>query len=524
VLVGNGDGTFQPAVGYSTGGQIPASVAVADVNGDGKPDLLVVNGWASFQDVSHGSVGLLLGNGNGTFQSPVTLDSGGSLASSIVVADVNGDGKPDVVVSNCGPTGSDACLNYGNPPGIAIVSILLGYGNGTFHPAVTLSAGVTGASSIAVADVNGDSKKDITVSSCASSSCNNAVGLLLGQGDGTFQPSVTFGSGGYGGGAVAVADVNGDARPDLVVGTCDTWSCSSGAAGVLLNNTGPHSPTTTTLVSSRNPAPRLKAVTYTATVTSQDGGAVTGSVVFQDGGATIATVPLASNQAVYSTAYGKGGSHAITATYSGDLHNLGSVSATLVEYISSVSSKTVLTTSMSPSHVGHAVTFTATVTSKKGIPPDGELVTFYDGTAALGSATLAGGMSAFTTSALSARTHTIKATYAGDATFMPSTGTVTQVVEKYPTTTTLTSSPNPSQFGQVVTFTAHVTSTGPAPTGKVKFLDGTTGIGSATLNGNGVAKLIKSSLAIGTHQVTAQYMGDAVSSKSTSSVVNQVVQ
>jgi hypothetical protein len=272
-----------------------------------------------------------------------------------------------------------------------------------------------------------------------------------------------------------------------------------------------------------NPAPRLKLVTYTAAVTSQDGGALTGSVVFQDGGSPVATEPLASNQAVYNTAYGKGVSHAITATYSGDLHNLGSTSETLIEYISTVVTKTVLTTSLSPSNVGQPVTFTATVTPRKGAIPDGELVTFYDGTTTLGSVALAGGTAAFTTSALSAKIHTIKATYAGDATFEPSTGIVHQLVNAYPTTTTLTSSPNPSQSGQAVTFTATVTSAGPAPTGKVKFLDGATTLGSATLSG-GVAKLTKSNLTVGTHPITAQYLGDAASDKSTSAVVNQVVQ
>jgi len=88
----------------------------------------------------------------------------------------------------------------------------------------------------------------------------------------------------------------------------------------------------------------------------------------------------------------------------------------------------------------------------------GELVTFYDGTTTLGSVALAGGTAAFTTSALSAKTHTVKATYVGDATFKPSTGTVMQVVNKSPTTTTLSSSPNPSQFGQKIRLTAHVTS------------------------------------------------------------------
>jgi Big-like domain-containing protein len=109
----------------------------------------------------------------------------------------------------------------------------------------------------------------------------------------------------------------------------------------------------------------------------------------------------------------------------------------------------------------------------------------------------------FSTSSLSAKTHTIKAKYPGDGTFKPSTGTVTQVVELYPTTTTLNSIPNPSQFGQAVTFTAQVTGTGPGPTGKVKFLDGTAGIGLATLNGSGVAKVTESTLAVGTHPITS---------------------
>jgi hypothetical protein len=99
-----------------------------------------------------------------------------------------------------------------------------------------------------------------------------------------------------------------------------------------------------------------------------------------------------------------------------------------------------------------------------------------------------------------------------------------QVVEGYTTTTSLISSPNPSQFGQPVTFTATVASSGPStPTGKLRFLDGKTVIGSPTLSG-GVAKITKSTLAVGTHAITAQYLGDAVSDKSTSPVVNQVVQ
>jgi hypothetical protein len=201
------------------------------------------------------------------------------------------------------------------------------------------------------------------------------------------------------------------------------------------------------------------------------------------------------------------------------------MSSALEERIGSAqASKTTLATSGSPSFVGQPVTFTATVTSTHGAIPDGELVTFYDGTTAIGTGTTAGGVATFTTSSLTGKTHTIKAAYAGDANVKPSTGAVTQVVNKYPTTTALSSNPNPSAHGQAVSFTATVTPTGPSlPTGKVLFKDGTLGIGSATLSG-GVATLTKSKLAVGTHPITAQYLGDVVSGKSTSSVLNQVVQ
>jgi hypothetical protein len=502
VLLGNGDGTFQSAVTYSLGTEVGRSVAVADVNGDSKRDLLLGSTCGSPQSNCEDLVGVLLGNGDGTFQPVVTYNSGDGYQSSVAVADVSGDGKPDLLAAN---------LDSGT------VGVLLGNGNGTFQPVATYDAGGPYSISITAGDVNGDGKSDLLVGTSA------GVAVLLGNGDGTFQPLVDYPSGGsipdsYPA-SVALADVNGDAKPDVLVANFDP----SLAVGVLLNNSGAP-PTTTALVSSVNPVTVKQVVTYTATVTPQSGGTLKGTVMFLDGNSTIAIVTLAGNQAAYSTSYKKIGTHAITATYSGDLHNAaGSKSDTLTEHVRGTS-KTVVTTSGSPSFVGQPVTFTAAVTSKYGTIPDGELVTFYDGTTTLGSVALAGGTAAFTTSALSGKTHTIKATYSGDATLAPSTGAVTQVVNKYSTTTTLNSNPNPSQFGQTVTFTAHVTSTGPAPTGKVKFLDGTTGIGLVTLNGSGVAKLTKSTLAVGTHPITAQYLGDAFSAKSTSSVVNQVVQ
>src|SRR5205807_328896 len=146
--------------------------------------------------------------------------------------------------------------------------------------------------------------------------------------------------------------------------------------------------------------------------------AVTGTVMFQDGGSTVATVTMVGGQGAYTTKYTTPATHTITATYSGDTNNAGSVSSALVEQVNrGVPTKTVLVTSGSPSLVGNPVTFTATVTPSHGTIPDGELVTFFDGTVAIGTGFTASGVATFTTSSLTAKTHTIKATYPGDTIF-----------------------------------------------------------------------------------------------------------
>lgn len=483
------------------------------MNGDGNPDVVVVDGYP-------GTVAVLLGNGDGSFQAPLNYDSGGLWALSVAVADVNADNKPDLVVAICG--GTNGC-EYG------AAAVLLGNGDGTFQPAVVYDSGGQGANGIAIADVNLDGIPDLLCVDWAS----NAVSVMLGNGDGTFQPGATYSSGGVGPTSLVAADLNGEGNPDLVVmNETAAGYFGLGAVGVLMNSAAPRSPTTTKLVSNLNPVLLGEEVTYSATVTSKEGGAVTGWVVFRDRGWAVATVPLANNQAAYSTTYTTYGPQALTATYTGDHHNAVSVSPTLKERIALLS-KTALTTSGSPTLVGQPVTFTATVTSSYGAIPDGELVTFYDNSStALASVALVGGMAAYTTSSLSAsscsacsvKTHGIKATYAGDATFRTSTGWVQQLVEKYLATTSLSSSPNPSAYGQAVTFTAAVTRTGPYPlTGKVVFKDGTTLIATETLS-SGVAAITKSKLAVGTHSITANYEGDAFNSGSAWAVTQTVSQ
>ena len=505
-MLGNGDGTFKAPVSYDAGGPFTQQGVVADVNGDGKLDLLAAN-------LNNSTVGVLLGKGDGTFEPVVTYASGGSFGLSVATADVNGDDKPDVVVSSCAPAGHTSC-GFDNKHGV--LGVLLGNGDGTLQSAVGYDSGGAYAASVTLADIDGDGNIDLVATNYG----NGTVALLLGNGGGSFQPAVTFFPGTYSPSTIQAADVNGDGRPDVVTG-------GIGAVGVLLNNTGPHSSTSTAEESNVNPAAPGELVTYTAMVTSQYAGKVSGTVTFQDHGRTIANVPLEENQATYSLAYSKPSTRLITAKYSGDLHSAGSTSSPLTQYIKTlpVATTTIVATSGSPSLVGQPVTLTATTTSNFGVIPDGESVTFYDGTTAIGTGATASGVATFVTSSLNAKTHTIKAIYSGDPRFKLSSGAVTQVVEKYATTTALHSSLNPSHFGQAVTFTARVNSTGPStPTGRVKFLDGTTGIGSATLNGNGVAKLTKSKLAVGTHAITSQYLGDDFSEKSTSPVVNQVVQ
>ena len=223
VLLGNGDGTFQSTVSYKSGGAFADSVAVADVNGDGKPDLLVANACGTSSTCQAGSVGALLGNGDGTFQAAVTYPSGMNEAFAVAVADVNGDGKQDLLVGGGGENDN--------------VGVLLGNGDGTFQPVVSYSSGGNTALSVAVADVNGDGKPDLVMAIAF----YNTVAILLGNGNGTFQAATTYGSGGILPRSVAVADLNGDGKPDVAVSNfCgSTINCLPGKVGVLLNNSSP---------------------------------------------------------------------------------------------------------------------------------------------------------------------------------------------------------------------------------------------------------------------------------------------
>jgi hypothetical protein len=391
VLLGNGDGTFRAPVTYSSGGYEAESVAIGDVNGDGKPDLLVANLCAE-GGCGNGSVTLLLGNGDGTFQSPLSYSSGGYEAESIAIGDVNGDGKPDLVVAN-------RCSSYGNCFGA--VGVLLGNGDGTFQTPVSYSVGGYDPDyslpvSVAIGDLNGDGYPDLVVTNQCKSDCGDGFGpdgvsVLLGNGDGTFQDPVSYSSGGVQATSVAIGDVNGDGKPDLVVANwCEHVGCkgaADGSASVLLGNGDG---------------------TFQAPINY---------AVFGHGYASKYYEP-------YSVVIGD-----VNGDGRADLVTANAFSATVGVLLNklTVTTTTEVISSPNPSQVNQSATFTATVSSSSMVP-NGSTVTFNNGATKVGTAATIDGVASLTTSFSKAKTYTIKASYPGDPFHRASSGTVKQVV------------------------------------------------------------------------------------------------
>lgn len=186
---------------------------------------------------------------------------------------------------------------------------------------------------------------------------------------------------------------------------------------------------------------------------------------------------------------------------------------------------TTISSSLNPSTFGQAVTFTAVVSSSAGAPPNGESITFEEGSKVLGTAPLSSGSARFSISTLTpGGTDNIKAVYPGDSTFASSSSTaVAQVVNKASTATTVASSQNPSNVGQSVNLTATVSGQyGGTVTGNVQFMNGSTKLGTASLS-NGQATYSTSKLATGSDSITAVFNGSTDWLTSTSSVLHQTV-
>jgi len=366
-MLGNGDGTFGPVQTYLSGGYTATSVAIADLDGDGNPDIVVANSAVSSTNGTNGSVGVLLGNGDGTFQSAQAYNSRAFATLGVAVADVDGDSIPDIVTSN-------ACHSAANG------------------------------------------------SNCAA---GGAVTVLSGKGDGTFIRTTIYSAGAIQSQSLAVADLNRDGRPDVaVVSTCmSSKSCASGGVGVLLN-VGKFE-TSTVLSSSLNPSIYGQGVTFTAKVTPIGPQALTGLVTFRNGTVPLGSATLTNGVAILTKTNLPSGILSITATYVGDTVSGKSVSPVLTQTVSRATTGTSIKSSMNPSIQGQAVTFTANVTS-----PTAKVtgtVSFTAGTTSLGNITLVGGRASVTLSTLPLGSTKVTATFSG-SNFVGSSASLTQTV------------------------------------------------------------------------------------------------
>src|SRR5581483_5019201 len=206
VILGNGDGSFQAPVAYASGGIATEWVTVDDFNSDGNLDLAVVNYCSSAQSCllwfPQGSVSILFGNGDGTFQPPVSYIVGYE-PNFVAAGRLNGDTSPDLVVTNkCGEDSQCASA--------PTISVLLNRGDGTFGMRSDYSVGWK-AQGVAIADLNHDGKADLAVAAeCGNdSTCqsNGTVSIFLGNGNGTFQSRADYNAG-TGRLFVAVGDFN----------------------------------------------------------------------------------------------------------------------------------------------------------------------------------------------------------------------------------------------------------------------------------------------------------------------------
>ena len=285
--------------------------------------------------------------------------------------------------------------------------------------------------------------------------------------------------------------------------------------------------TTTSLNSSANPSVLTQPVTFTAVVTPDTGAIPNGTytVTFFDSttGTTLGTESVTDGQATITVSGLSQGDHMIVATFNGDSTILSS-SAVLNQHVNPAASMTSLTSSRNPSTYGQLVTFSATVTPVRPAmgTPTGS-VEFFDGTTDLGGAMVINGVATFDDSGLSAGTHVITATYSGDPTFLGSGATLGQVVNQASANETLSSSVNPSVFGQMVTFTAAVTSNAGTPSGSVTLLEGTQVVGATETLVNGVATWQINSLGVGDNLLHFVYSGDTNFAGASSANLDQIV-
>jgi|KBSSwiStaDraftv2_1062776.scaffolds.fasta_scaffold46248_1 hypothetical protein len=261
VMLGKGDGTFENATSYESGGLSAQGVTVADVNGDGLADIIVVNSKAC-DSCLHSSLGILLGNGDGTFQAAHVVPLAAPLGSAVASIDLNGDSISDMVVAHC----------------------TLGFSDGFRCP-----------------DDSG------------------IVETILGRSDGAFSSTNTLRSGGVNAIGLAIADVNSDGLSDVLAANNQGVSNGNGTLGLILHNNRLLKSSSVAVASDHNPSLVGESVTFTATITAAGHTIPNGELVtFFDGAIVIGTAKTHGGRASFATSTLSPKQHTMKAIYSGD--------------------------------------------------------------------------------------------------------------------------------------------------------------------------------------------------------------
>jgi hypothetical protein len=565
--------TFLPPVTLPVGVD-PRAVTVADFNNDGKPDLAVVNTGALSTSTSQSSLSVLLGNGDGSFQSAVTtavLNSGQAtgIAQSLAVGDFNGDHLLDVALNTSGPAGpaveillgkgdgsfrpDHQILSVGQTPfsvaagdfdrngaldlvtanSNGTLSLLLNNGDGTFRPRTDLAVGGV-PRAVAVGDFNGDGLLDVATGQQLS----NTVSVLLGHGNGTFAAPLVFAVSGpqFTPSSLAVGDVNGDGRADLVINSIGGEDSTVSQLGVLLGrgdgtfqapilNSPQGGEDGDVVLGDFNNDGRLDAAV------GGEAALPDGLAVFNGNGDGTFGAPFLSPQR-FSTG-GNDPFGVAAADLNGDglvdliaantSSNTVGVLLNTSTPVTASKTSTTLSTSTATAVFGQIETLTATVISKASTPIGS--VIFKDGDTVLGVVPLDAAGQATIPVSLGIGTHELTASFSGVTGFADSTGIADVTVNPAATTIALRSSLNPASTGQAVTFTATVAAIAPGagvPTGTVTFRDGNTVLGTAAVGRGGTATFTTSFAAAGSHAITVTYNGDSNFEASRQDLTEQV--
>ncbi len=518
ILFGNGDGTFQPEMTYPIEapdyydlGDLgalapvdPLSVAIGDFNGDGKLDLATANGGIYDESTYDDNVSVLLGNGDGTFQ-PAQFYTIGDQSTSVAAGDFNGDGKLDLAVTV--GTSNVIFEEY------SAIWVLIGIGDGTFQSSATYRLpDESFPGSIHVSDFNGDHNADLAVTSVLgayTAGTQDLVFVVLGNGDGTFQPEQGYLPASTATGSsidLGVGDFNGDGKPDLVA-LEQTYPAVSIPPAVSLN-TGPSVTVTATGVAVPGGSSQLIEASYSGD--SLYNASVSSPVTLSG----IAPAPLTwANPAPITYGTGLGAAQLdATSTVEGTFVYTPAAGAVLGAGSQSLSVTFTPTNATDYASATQTVMLTVNLAPLSATANNAARVYGADNPVFTGSVTgIVNGDALVETFTTTATATSIVGNYlivpaitgaaAANYTVTASNGTLT--VSQAGTTTSLALS------NQNMALTATVVSvTTGQPTGSVSFYNGPTMIGSAPITG-GAANYTLTEVPAASASITAEYSGDA---------------